>query len=401
MTASIREYEISGLKEGFAHNGALRVCFVVESGTDVRMVEGLAQRFELTVVARKIHGRTEISRPLATTVATAVGPGSRVAFVHFVLSYLRRRADCFDYIIVQGYGLAALAVNLASRLTGIPTAMLVCSPVEAYYLCRVINATSETPFRRRELVALQAVARMNARLGARYIVLSQYLADVVRDHGTIKPVHVIPVYGVDTSVFSPAVEPKKAAKARRGLPTSGSLLFFSSRIAPEKDGRTLLIAVQSLLASGRDLWLLHRSGGYQTFAKDAGALGIGQRVITTDAVHPHLELPLDYKACDVCVQASREEGLGFSALEALASSTPVVAAKVGGLRETVLDGQTGWAYPVGDANALAQSIETVLDHPREATRRAAAGRELVCKYFESDFVFERLRSVVEEGVFSR
>lgn len=214
------------VRERMADGRAPRVCFVVESGTDVRMVEGLAQRFQLTVVARKIQGGAEISRPAEIPVATIVGPRSRGAFARFIFTYLRGRSDSFDYVIVQGYGLAALAANMASRLNGTPTAMLVCSPMEAYYRCRIGNPVSEIRFRRRELLALQAVAGINARLGTRYIVLSDYLAETVRRHGTLKPVEVIPIYGVDTSVFVPAARPRQEAKASRGLPTTGSILFL-------------------------------------------------------------------------------------------------------------------------------------------------------------------------------
>jgi glycosyltransferase involved in cell wall biosynthesis len=318
-----------------------------------------------------------------------------------VFERLRRSHGLLDFVLVQGYGAAALAANLACKLGRIPAAMLVCSPAEAYYRCRLTGGVPDKPFRRRELVALQAMARLNARIGACYIVLSHHLADVVRRHGSPKPVHVVPIYGVDTSVFSPPLEAQHVIKARRGLPTNGSLIFFSSRIAPEKDTRTLFSAVQKLLASERDLWVLNRSGGYRRFAEEARRLGIGDRVIATDAVHPDRELALDYQASDVCVQASREEGLGFSVLEAMACGSPVVASEVGGLRETVLEGRTGWLYPVGDAGALADRIASVLDNQREGAMRAAAGRELVQHRYERNLVFEQLDDLVRQALNGR
>src|SRR5260370_22565011 len=116
----------------------------------------------------------------------------------------------------------------------------------------------------------------------------------------------------------------------------------------------MLTALGILLDKGRDLWLLHRSGGYIAFRGEAERIGITHRLIATDAVHPHRELPMDYQASDICVQASREEGLGFSPIEAMACRVPVVASAVGGLKETVVDGCTGWSYPVGDEYALAK-----------------------------------------------
>ncbi|MGL5880077.1 MAG: glycosyltransferase family 4 protein, partial [Xenococcaceae cyanobacterium] len=168
-------------------------------------------------------------------------------------------------------------------------------------------------------------------------------------------------------------------------------------VAPEKDSETLLIAFKNLLDKGRDIWLLHRSGGYQTFIKDAKQYGIGDRVIATDAVHPHKQLPLDYQACDLCIQSSRQEGLGFSPLEALSCGVPVIASAVGGLRETIVDGKTGWTYPVGNADKLARSIEMVLDNPDEATQSAMRGRNLVVKKFDRQFVFTKLLELFDNN----
>lgn len=371
-----------------------RVCFVVESGTDVRMVEGMAERFSLTALARQIDGGVEISQPPSQPVPTIVGPRSRLAFALRVWNHLRAEREGIDHVIVQGYGLAALAANLASHLTGRPTTMLVCSPAEAYYRCRANGTARGERFSWLEFGGLKALALINGTIGRRYLVLSRHLADVVHRHGG-RTVDIVPIYGVDTQVFTPPRESKAAIKARLGLPTTGSLIFFASRIAPEKDSETLLTAVRSLLGAGRELWLLHRSGGYRSFVREAERFGVARRVIATGAVHPHRELPQDYQASDLCVQSSREEGLGFSPLEALACGVPVIVAAVGGLKETIIEGKTGWTYPVGDSSTLARCIEQVLDRPVEAMRRAAAGRELVCRRFDRRLVFDQLERVIE------
>jgi glycosyltransferase involved in cell wall biosynthesis len=367
---------------------------VVESGTDVRLVEGLAERFDLNILARRIEGGVEISQPPSRPVRALIGPASRLKFALFIWRHLRAHRQEIDSVIVQGYGVAALAANLAGLVNRIPTAMLVCSPVEDYYRCRKLHPAPGKRFRRWHLWALQVLARANALIGRQYIVLSEHLAGVVRRHGARAPIAVIPVYGVDTNVFAPASESKAAIRARLGLPTNGGLVLFSSRVSPEKDGETLLAATAALLDRGFDLWLLHRSGGYQEFIKDAEKFGVERRVIATDAVHPHKQLPLDYQAADLFVQASRAEGLGFSPLEALACGLPVVAAAVGGLVETIRDKETGWTYPVGDSARLAECIEAVLNDPEEALRRAAAGKDLVAARYDQRIVFEQLEKLI-------
>ena len=94
--------------------GPPSICFIVESGTDTRLVEGLARRARLTVLARAIPGGRAVSQPTGADVV--VGPSGRAAFALRTFRELRRRG-C-GAVLVQGYGLAALAANLAARLDG-------------------------------------------------------------------------------------------------------------------------------------------------------------------------------------------------------------------------------------------------------------------------------------------
>jgi glycosyltransferase involved in cell wall biosynthesis len=378
---------------GFGCRGVrmkLRICFVVESGTDVRLLEGLAAQMEVRVLARFIKGGRAVNHPPRVPIPLEVGPANRVGFGMFVARHLWQQRRNYDLVLVQGYGLAALAANANAVLTGAPTCMLVCSPVEEYYRCRQIEPSSGKPFRWTEWFGLRAMAGLNAVLGQHYVVLSKHLAEIIQTQHHRREVAIIPVYGVDTSLFIPARTPKAQIKRALGLPDHGQLIFFSSRVAPEKDAAGLLTALHMLRSAGMDLWLLHRSGGYREFLALAQKYGVADRVLVGDALHPINELPVFYQACDLCVQTSHAEGLGFSPLEALACEVPVVATAVGGLCENIRDGETGWTCPPRDPAALARQISAALSEPNEARRRSVAGRSLVQAKFESERVFCRL-----------
>src|SRR5260370_40089864 len=128
------------------------------------MVEGLAARFHLTLVARRIHGGVEISHPPDCDFEFVLGPSARSRFAFFAAAFRRGKPGQFDCILVQSYGLAALAANLVSTMTAIPTAMVICSPVEAYYRCRKSNPQEGKPYRIWELGLLRTIARLNARM---------------------------------------------------------------------------------------------------------------------------------------------------------------------------------------------------------------------------------------------
>jgi len=71
------------------------------------------------------------------------------------------------------------------------------------------------------------------------------------------------------------------------------------------------------------------------------------------------------------------EGMPLVVLEAMASGVPVVASRVSGIPEVVVDGETGWLVPAEDPEALACALAAVLADPAEARRRGEAGRRRV------------------------
>ncbi len=78
--------------------------------------------------------------------------------------------------------------------------------------------------------------------------------------------------------------------------------------------------------------------------------------------------------CDIFVCPSHHEPLGNVVLEAFSASRPIIAAAADGPREVIADGQTGLLVPVGDADALAAAIGSLVADPDRAARLAAAGR---------------------------
>lgn len=99
-------------------------------------------------------------------------------------------------------------------------------------------------------------------------------------------------------------------------------------------------------------------------------------------------------AADVFVLSSKWEGPGHVLIEALALGTPVVATDCPlGPREVLDDGDAGLLVPVGDHEAMAEGIATVLDDPQLRATNVAAGRAAADRFHESRAV-ERYREVI-------
>jgi glycosyltransferase involved in cell wall biosynthesis len=90
---------------------------------------------------------------------------------------------------------------------------------------------------------------------------------------------------------------------------------------------------------------------------------------------PHDELQGLYARAAVVACPSRREGFGVACLEAMAHGRPVVASAVGGLRDLVVDGETGYLVPPRDASGLREALERLLADRDLRRRLGDAGRE--------------------------
>ena len=207
----------------------------------------------------------------------------------------------------------------------------------------------------------------------RVICASQGEKEMLETHYGVPPqrVSVVPC-GVDTARFRPLGR----ARVRRhlGMPIKERVVLFVGRIEPLKGIDVLLRAVSHLdgdfrvLVIGGDGKDLGRKGELSALATE---LSITDKVTFLDAV-PHSDLPLYYNAADVCVVPSYYESFGLVAVEAMACGVPVVASRVGGLKETVQDGQTGYLVPWLCPEPFAERLELLMNN--ESLRRIL-GRE--------------------------
>jgi glycosyltransferase involved in cell wall biosynthesis len=101
---------------------------------------------------------------------------------------------------------------------------------------------------------------------------------------------------------------------------------------------------------------------------------------------PHDELQALYRRAAVVACPSRREGFGVACLEAMAHARPVVATNVGGLRDLVVDGETGLVVPPRDPAALGAALRRLLSDGELRRRLGAAGRERARERFSWDDV---------------
>jgi glycosyltransferase involved in cell wall biosynthesis len=96
---------------------------------------------------------------------------------------------------------------------------------------------------------------------------------------------------------------------------------------------------------------------------------------------------------DALVHPSDEEGFSNAILEAMAAGKPVVATAVGGNPEAVVEGETGYLFPIRDVGAMAEAILRLLDDPESACAFGRAGRQRVEELFTEDRMIAHYESL--------
>jgi glycosyltransferase involved in cell wall biosynthesis len=109
--------------------------------------------------------------------------------------------------------------------------------------------------------------------------------------------------------------------------------------------------------------------------------GVGHRTVFTGL---RRDIPRVMHALDLFVQPSNWEGFGLTLLEAMSVGLPVVATRVGGVPEVVVDGGTGLLVPPADPAAMSRACLDLLSERERAARLGEAGRQRACSEFPID-----------------
>jgi glycosyltransferase involved in cell wall biosynthesis len=225
--------------------------------------------------------------------------------------------------------------------------------------------------------------------------------------------------GVDAAHFRPAPGPGADAAPR------GGRLLFVGRLSPEKGVHVLLDAFRSVAEQRPEARLelvgapgllpyafivglsddprvreLARFYGTTRVARMARQLRRGADAYVTHLRSlvpggsagrvefagpvPHAALPRRYREADLFVLPSLSDAFGIPVVEAMACGLPVVAARTGGIQDSVEHGRTGLLVEPGDAGALAAAAQELLADPARARSMGEAGRERAVRLFSWD-----------------
>lgn len=183
---------------------------------------------------------------------------------------------------------------------------------------------------------------------------------------------------------SPLERKDRRAKKKKELgigncPVVGTITRFSK----QKDVQTFLYAISNVVKEYPDIQCLILGDGRQRRELE----GLSSR-LALNGIVTFLGYREDAREIlnlfDIFVLSSLWEGLPLVVLEAMAASKPVVATRVPGTAEAVIDGETGLLLPLRDSKGLAESIKKLLADQGLAQEMGKAGRRRISKYFGAE-----------------
>jgi starch synthase len=266
---------------------------------------------------------------------------------------------------------ANLGGHLASMLYGIPHVMTMHS-LEAL-----------RPWKAEQLGGGYLVSswceRVTATSAAAVVAVSEGMrADILTAYPEISPERIAVIRnGIDTDEYRP--DPRTEVLDRHGIDRARPYMIFVGRITRQKGVPVLLRAAFGLIPQAQLVLCAGQADTPELLAEVTelvdGLRASRSGVIWIPEMLPKEEVIQLLTHATVFACPSVYEPLGIVNLEAMACGTAVVGSRTGGIPEVVAEGETGLLVPVGDPDALAAALNTLLREPERARAMGQAGRK--------------------------
>lgn len=301
-----------------------------------------------------------------------------------VLLFRRLRPDIVHAHTPKG----GLLGTLAAVIAGVPVRC---------YTMRGLPMMTAKGLRRRILKWCETVSCASV---DRVFCNSRSLRDVALQEGLLNPAKFKVLCngsgnGVDSGFFAATANVKeKGGQIRKlcGITDADSVIGFVGRVVRDKGILELADAWRSLHQEFPNLYLFVL-GPFETQDRLPGdvvtALRTDSRIQLLGRVAKQ-DMPAYYAAMDFVVLPTYREGLPNVPLEAATMELPVVATRIPGCVDAVVDGVTGILVPARNSVALADAIRKLLTDPELRQRMGKAGRERVVRDFPPEPIWEAL-----------
>jgi glycosyltransferase involved in cell wall biosynthesis len=170
---------------------------------------------------------------------------------------------------------------------------------------------------------------------------------------------------------------------------------FIGRAGPGKGTDTLMQAAAGLVADGHDFQIVCAGDGEAFITAEAARHGVADRV---RCIGWQRQLGAFLESIDLLVLSSVKESFGLVLIEAMAHGKPVLSTRCHGPESIVVDGETGYLVPIGDAKALADGLRHAIQDPDRAAKCRAGYQRVLSHYLPEPVGRRLLQALGELGV---
>jgi starch synthase len=224
-------------------------------------------------------------------------------------------------------------------------------------------------------------------------VSAEMKADILRYYNVAAEKVVVIHNGIDLAQYQPATD--RSYLDAKGI--TAPYLLFVGRISRQKGILQLLEAMTELKDTGLKLVLCASAPDTPELeAEVRQGVAANPNIIWINEMVPKPKVIQLYSHALMFVCPSIYEPFGIINLEAMACRTPVVASRVGGIKEVVVDGETGILVEPDRPQELAAAIRRLSEQPQLVRRFREAGRQRVEQHFGWDVIARRTVELYQE-----
>jgi sugar transferase (PEP-CTERM/EpsH1 system associated) len=199
--------------------------------------------------------------------------------------------------------------------------------------------------------------------------------------------------GIDKELFDIHLDREKYLR-EFNFDQKAILVCIVGRFFPQKAHDIFLYAIRYVLEKKNNLGILIVGDGprKKELFELAKELGIYNQVTFTGN---RSDIPQLLNLIDIFALSSAWEGFPMTILEAMACGKPAIVTDVGGNREAVIDGETGFIVPPGNPLAMSEAIIELIDKPELRRKMGIKGKERFLKNFTAQVMVQRTEMIYE------
>ncbi|WP_423799692.1 glycosyltransferase family 4 protein [Neobacillus sp. SAB-20_R2A] len=307
-------------------------------------------------------------------------------------TYLASRKGNYDVINSQDVFAA-----LASIDSGLPTV----ATVHGYYSFEAISRGALIEHSKEDF-RVQEIEKKSYQNATKVVAVDKRIREYIKEKANVDAITIKNF--IDVSSFQPEKADTTSVKEEFNIPDNLNILFVPRRLT-EKNGVVYpTLALPKVLKKHPNTLLVYAGTGEQLgkIKEEISKNGLENNVKLLGSV-PHEKMKSLYALSDIVLVPSVhsygvEEATSISALEAMGSSSPVVAGAVGGLKE-IFDHETdGLLVPDKDVDALSDSIIRILDNPEFGKLLARNARIKVEQEYSHLAAASKFEQIYEEAI---